>query len=339
MKIVYFNRSRKCGFSISKVFAPIFDEVSIVHQTFIYDVPMHRGDAISILKNLWFVFRNRNRNGVNHITGDINYCILALIGCKSILTIHDLGFIHNELDVKNKLYSWYRNIFWVYLPCLIADKIICISDKTAEILEFYIPEYQQKKISVIYNAVDEMYSYSPKFIFSAKPVILHIGTKSNKNLERVIVALKDVYCLLHIIGQLTNLQKALLKDNRIEFRDEKDLSDAEMVGRYKDCDIVSFPSLYEGFGMPIIEAQASGRPVLTSNISPMNLVAGKGAIFVDPYSIDSIREGFNYLISNPIIVDQLTNDGLMNVKRFNKRVISKEYIKVYNSLNNIIKER
>jgi glycosyltransferase involved in cell wall biosynthesis len=331
MTITYFLRNNLCGYSINKVFAPIIDQVSKEHQIFTHIVPCHRADPISIFKNLCFVFKNRNRKGVNHVTGDVHYCILALIGCKSVLTIHDLGFIHNELDVKNELYSWYRKILWIHLPCLIAKKIICISDKTAEILKSNISKYQQKKISVIYNAVDEMYSYSPKLFINTKPLILHVGTKSNKNLDRVIVALKDVDCLLNIIGKLSKIQLTLLHDGHVEFRNEMDLSDAELVARFKACDIVSFPSLYEGFGMPIIEAQASGRPVVTSNISPMNVVAGKGAYFVDPSSIDSIRAGFINIINSPKIVDQLTKDGLINVKRFNKRIISAEYLKVYDS--------
>jgi hypothetical protein len=332
MKITYFSRNIKCGYSINKVFAPIFDEVSKGHHILAYNVPSYRADPISMFKNLWFVFKNRNRKGINHVTGDIHYCILALIGCKAILTIHDLGFIHNELVVKNKLYSWYRKILWIYMPCHISDKIICISDKTAEILKSYIPNHQHKKIAVIYNPVDSMFTYHPKKSLNTKPIILHIGTKSNKNLDRVINALRDVYCSLHIIGKLNKVQQKLLKDNHIEFRNEMDLSDTEMVVRYQDCDIVSVPSLYEGFGMPIIEAQAIGRIVLTSNIAPLNSVSGNGAIFVDPSSIFSIRDAFIYLINNPMIVDQLTNDGLINVKRFNKRIISEEYIKVYDSL-------
>ena len=334
MNITYFSRNYKCGYSIRKVFAPIIGEVSKEFQIKAFDVPCQRADPLSILKNLWFVFSHRSRKGINHITGDIHYCMLALIGCKSVLTIHDLGFVHNELDVKNKLYSWYRIMLWIYIPTLIADKITCISDKTAEILKAYIPKHQHNKISIIYNPVDPIFTYNPIISINSKPVILHIGTKSNKNLERVIESLRDVYCTMHIIGKINEIQKKLLQDNHIEFFNEMNLSDDELVARYKDCDIVSFPSLYEGFGMPIIEAQATGRVVLTSNHAPMNLVAGKGAIFVDPTSIDSIRAGFITLIENhENIVDQLINDGINNVKRFEKHFISEEYIKVYDSLN------
>ena len=70
-----------------------------------------------------------------------------------------------------------------------------------------------------------------------------------------------------------------------------DLSNQEILDEYMNCDIVSFPSLYEGFGMPIIEGQAVGRVVFTSDLEPMKEIAGDAALLVDPYSIESIRNG------------------------------------------------
>jgi glycosyltransferase involved in cell wall biosynthesis len=335
MLIHYFSRNYLCGYSISRVFAPIIEQLSNEHQVFSYNVPSHRADPISIVRNLWFVFKKRNRRGINHITGDIHYCIFALVGCNSVLTIHDLGFINDNSSSKsqNFWYLLYRRIFWIYLPCIIADKITCISPESARILKSYLNERQHKKIIIIANPVDSKFVFREKAIINAKPVILHIGTTPNKNLERVILALRYVYCSLHIVGRLTEYHEKLLQDCHIEFRNEIDLSDGEIVDRYKDCDILSFPSTYEGFGMPIIEAQATGRAVVTSIIEPMKTVAGMGAILVDPFSIDSIREGFLSLINNPKLICQSTNAGILNVKRFDKGYICEEYYKVYDSMS------
>jgi glycosyltransferase involved in cell wall biosynthesis len=91
-------------------------------------------------------------------------------------------------------------------------------------------------------------------------------------------------------------------------------------------------STLEGFGMPIIEAQATGRVVLTSNCSSMPDVAGKGALLVDPFSIKSMREGLKKLISDSKLRDTLINEGFENVKRFEVETISAMYFEVYSGL-------
>ena len=95
------------------------------------------------------------------------------------------------------------------------------------------------------------------------------------------------------------------------------------------CDLVNFPSLYEGFGMPIIEGQAIGRPVLTSNISPTKEVAGNAAVLVNPTNTDSIREGYEILLED---AEEYIVRGLENVKRFALSRISQDYFQIYKNL-------
>jgi glycosyltransferase involved in cell wall biosynthesis len=85
---------------------------------------------------------------------------------------------------------------------------------------------------------------------------------------------------------------------------------------YNLADLLLFPSLYEGFGLPILEAQACGCPVLTSSVTSCPEVAGNGAHIVDPYSIDEIREGTLKILKDNIYKEQLIQKGLENVKKF-----------------------
>lgn len=111
-----------------------------------------------------------------------------------------------------------------------------------------------------------------------------------------------------------------------------DLSNQEILDEYMNCDIVSFPSLYEGFGMPIIEGQAVGRVVFTSDLEPMKEIAGDAALLVDPYSIESIRNGVMKLIKNHHYRDDLIKRGLENIERFKLPVIVKCYMDLYTKL-------
>jgi glycosyltransferase involved in cell wall biosynthesis len=186
---------------------------------------------------------------------------------------------------------------------------------------------------VIYVNIPELYQPSIKPFNDARPVILQIGTARNKNLERIIPALEGLSCRYRILGPLTEAQAALLKKHKLEYEQFDRLdSDAEVYDLYKSCDIVSFASTVEGFGMPILEGNATGRVVVTGNTSSMPEIAADAACLVDPWDIDSIRTGFRKVISDPDYRNRLIRNGFQNVKRFDKEQIAHQYFNLYREL-------
>lgn len=105
--------------------------------------------------------------------------------------------------------------------------------------------------------------------------------------------------------------------------------DEDLVGIVNLANVLLLPSYYEGFGLPILDAQNCGTPVITSNISSMPEIAGKGALLVDPNSSDSISEGISQIIKNPEIRSNLIKLGFENVKRFSWEKCARETIEVY----------
>ncbi len=326
-EVRYFVRNSKAGFSIEKCFIPLFElmDGNPDYEIRIFHVPCYHADPISIIRNISYVRRHRSKNGINHITGDIHYTLLGLIGVKSILTIHDLVLIRNA---KNKIKKTLFKLLWFKIPCKIANQIVCISKTTMnDLIEMNL--ISPEKVHVIYNPIEQMFHAQIKELDLKTPVILHIGTNWNKNLNRVVIALKGLKCKLIIIGKINSKTQELLDVNGIRYSNLLNISDEEIFNEYCNCDIVSFPSVYEGFGMPLIEGQATGRPVVTSNINPLIEISGGAAIFVDPTSIESIRKGFLTILENKEGTEEIIRKGIANAKRFSPQIALKKYLRIY----------
>ena len=260
------------------------------------------------------------KKGVFHVTGHVHYAILALPANCSILTIHDLVFLHSHTGIRRRIIKY----LFLDLPVRKAAYITTISEKSKkEIIDS--THCNPSKIRVIPNPVHPVFNpRSPKPI-SNIPVLLFIGTFPNKNLEQSIAALSGLPIHLRIIGPLSKPQLDLLRNWHIQYSQTEKLSDQQLADEYQHADILLFPSLYEGFGLPIIEAFQSGLPVITSDLSPMKDVASDAALLIDPYSISDIRNAVLTLTTNHALRESLISKGFESVKKYQSNFIAEQY--------------
>jgi glycosyltransferase involved in cell wall biosynthesis len=280
-------------------------------------------------KGLLLRFRNAwesvgKQMDVNHITGDVHYIAAFLSKKKTILTIHDLEVLKRLKGLSRAVIKF----FWFTMPAMRVKYITVISQYTKDQLLKEI-RIRPEKVVVIHNSVNPAINWSPKPFNTQCPNILHIGTGHNKNLERLIEALQGLNVKLTIIGHIKEHQKEMLTRFGINYQNFFNLPFAEVVRCYQESDIVSFTSLYEGFGLPIIEANAVGRPVLTSNTTSMPEVAGEAALIVDPEKLDQIRDAIVRLLNDAQLRENLVEKGRENVKRFLPAAIAQKYADLY----------
>lgn len=326
MRVTQFLRKPAPGFhSIERVFADVRSGLS---PSVCVRVSTSRFESRGLFGRIFNVAEAAFRQGdVNHVTGDTHYLACCLSGRKTVLTIHDCVMMTRLLGLRRWIY-W---LFWLWIPVCRSAIVTVVSDAARKEVLGYV-KCNPKKIRVVPNAVSSEFQPAPKAFNCREPVILQLGTAPNKNFENVVQALHGVSCVLCIVGHLTSSQQSLLDCHRINYVTHADLSRDEIVRLYVQCDIVMFASLYEGFGLPIIEANAVGRAVVTSSRHPMSDVAGDAACLVDPEDVESIRNGIAKIIGDAEYRRVLIDNGFRNAKVYALAEVAAQYEAIYREI-------
>ena len=270
-------------------------------------------------RNRWKIIQQARaiNTDILHITGDIHFAALAWPKWRRnrpqvILSIHDIGFVHDHKGWKR----WLMKKIWITWPLRCVDQLITVSEATKKAVLREAPWFSAERITVIPTVVPQ--HFHPRLVEpqNSKPVALHIGLAENKNLRGHAEALKGLDIHLRIIGEPSRLDHEMLTKLKIDYSTRSKLTDAEMQETYATSDFLLFASTLEGFGMPILEAQMVGIPVITSDLPPMNEVAGAGGLLVHPNSIQSIRKGIEQLLGKHLLQKELIEKGFKNQTLF-----------------------
>ncbi len=267
--------------------------------------------------------------------------------CKFIITMHDLAFKKFPQLVKKEEINVFRN--QIEAAVNRADKIIADSQNTKKDL-INLFNIRNDKIEVIYLGVDEVYHpiRTQELLRETKnkynlprEFILFVGTiEPRKNLKRLIEAFyelkknKSIEHGLVIVGE-----KGWLCDDIFETLGKLHLNqdvifagyipESELPLIYNAADLFVFPSLYEGFGLPPLEAMACGVPVVTSNVSSLPEVVGDAAILVDPYNIQAIAEAIEQVLENNNLREKMIEKGFNQAKKFSWEKAARETLNLY----------
>lgn len=326
MKITYIYRKPvESGFSIEKIFNSIADklrESDEVNEYILTGRFFYIYDAIKLRKL---------RSDIYHITGGATFFSIYLVGLKHVTTIHDCGHLRYTLKGVKKLVF---RFLWMKIPALLSNYITTVSEKTAEDLQKEnIICIKNNRLKIIPNCIQFPGSGKDYKTRNQTRYVLAIGTKSQKNLERLIEAIALLKIKLVVVGKLNEAQQLLLSNQKVIYKEYIAISEEELICLYQGATLCAFVSVEgEGFGMPIIEAQFLGTPVVTSNIEPMQSVSGDGALHVDPYSVKSIALGISKVLESKEVAESLILKGYRNSVRYKIETVSAMYRDLYEKI-------
>ncbi|HAQ20338.1 MAG TPA: glycosyl transferase family 1 [Prolixibacteraceae bacterium] len=305
------------------------------------------------LKNSWRTLRIANQaknlkidlyNGLSHElpVGIEN------TGIKTVVTIHDLIYIRYPEYYQAIDRTIYDRKF--RHSCRVANRIHAISEQTKQdlISFFAAPE---EKIEVIYQSVNPLFfqenTWDQKIAIRHKyqlpeKFLLTVGTiEPRKNLLALLegMVLAKLYIPVVVIGKLTSyhlkVQKFIEADlNRLEVFFLPKIKDEELAVLYQMAEVMVYPSLFEGFGLPVAEAQASGCPVITSNTSSLPEAGGSAALYINPKNPEEIGITIKSLLADQILRKSLIEKGKINAQRFTGENFAQQLNQLYNSVLN-----
>jgi glycosyltransferase involved in cell wall biosynthesis len=215
---------------------------------------------------------------------------------------------------------------------MLSKKIVTISEYTKSDVSHHL-KVNPQKLELIYNPIPKEIINNENYYEKSNDKILIVGTSSNKNIETIFYAVKDLNIQLIIIGKLTQNHILILQELNISYHNVYDLEYSKVLDFYKQVDLVVFISKHEGFGMPIIEANALGTPIIVSSIPPLKEIGLDAVYYIkDENDFNEVRDAIKLLLSNDKLKNDLIQRGKDNIVRFNPKNIAAKYIQIYNSI-------
>lgn len=257
----------------------------------------------------------------------------TLKGCVNISTVHDFTYEHYVKGIRQNIHTWQKK-----QAILKSKKIICISNNTRDDLLRFIPEVDSSKIVVIYNGVNEgFYQLNTTqkikgFPYDKGEYLLFVGDRKStyKQFNLAIQAASITKKPLCIVGKPLT-QEELTRLNSINYYLLTGVSTETLNILYNNAFCLLYPSLYEGFGIPVVEAQRAGCPVIAGNNSSISEIIGKDGIALDKLDIPNIHEAIQAL-ENSKFRNNIISEGLKNSKRFSWDNTYEQTLNVYKSL-------
>jgi glycosyltransferase involved in cell wall biosynthesis len=277
-----------------------------------------------------------------------HYVLPPLVPCRSVVTIHDCIHLMFPQYLPNRFALTYAR--WsIALAARRATRVMTVSESSKrDILRFV--DVKPDKIDVIYNAFDERFGVEPReedvvrvrerYQLNDEFVLYAGNVKPHKNLERLIEAFDLVrkrgldHLKLVLIGdeisKYAGLRRAVHQHQLHKYvRFLGYLPEQTLAVMYRLAGVFVFPSLYEGFGLPPLEAMASGTPVVTSNISSLPEVAGDAAVLVDPHFPQAIADGIYTVLTDESVRRALRQKGLARAAQFSWEQSVRRVLDIY----------
>jgi len=276
-----------------------------------------------------------------------------------LITLHDVIFLEKSyfsiITGKGTLYQRFGNVYRKFIVPLIINKckkIITVSNSEKDKIEKLF-KTNKLRVEVVYNAADERFincditnnDLLKQFDLPSQFILFHGNTDPKKNTGNVFKALsilKNKYSI-EIDLVITDLGVSFIKKIAKETKSLDVLNQIKSVGYistdkmpylYSASSLFLYPSLREGFGLPILEAMSCETPVITSNSSSMPEVAGNAAYLIDPENPDQIAEAMAIMLNDSLKRNEFIEKGKKNILRFSWEDSAKQTLKIYNKFFN-----
>lgn len=310
------------------------------------DPPMGlHGRLFLLWRMFWYpLWARRFLADVYHIADhSYGHLLWKLDGTRTVVTVHDVAPFYSHRHFLSPSYlAWWvawkgaqKARWWItnsnFTRC---EALGFANKKPAEVVPALLgvePDFHPLP-------KEQASAWREKLGLGTEKVILHVGhCQPRKNLERLLAALTLLtkkganFRFIQVGGTFTPVQRRLLDDSGIKHRVQQmsRVPEKDLIALYNMANVFVLPSLYEGFGLPVLEAMACGTPVITANVASLPEVVGNAGLLVDPYNPEDIAEAIVLVLSNPTLAKELRKKGLQRAQHFTWERTALETLAVY----------